>query len=226
MNYPPGMTLRPLDGWPNLLTPTRRRAPFKSSFGDTVTMLKRELRMLDPDDPKWPDSVLQVALREKDFRLDGMPRANVVHEHPGVILNIDSRTRKSLSFPCDTFMHWHDNLRAIALTLEALRKVDRYGVTQTGQQYRGWQAIEPKPATIDAVTSACIVLARVAWPNENDEAQARWASKIATDSEIRRNTLRQARVRAHPDKHNGDGALSNQVEGAADVLRRSGIEIN
>jgi hypothetical protein len=35
-------------------------------------------------------------------------------------------------------------VRAIALALEALRKVDRYGVTQSGEQYRGWQAL-PSP---------------------------------------------------------------------------------
>lgn len=225
VSYPPGMTLRPLDGWPTPRTTDRKRSRFESSFSDTLNLLDRELRMLDPRDRCYPPSVLQIALREQDFRIDGMPRANTNPEHPGVILNIEPRNKPALSFPCDTFTHWHDNLRAIALTLEALRKVDRYGVTQTGQQYRGWQAIESSPA-VDAVGAACVLLARFAWPNENDDYQARWAHRIATNPEIRRNSLKQARIKAHPDRHNGDRALSDQVEGATEVLRRAGIEVD
>lgn len=224
MNYPPGMKLRPLDGWPGELTRSRKGSAFKSGLTDTITLLDRELRMIDPADSCYPAAVLQLALAERDFRIDGMPRANSTPAHPGVIVNIEPGNKPALSFPCDTFLHWHDNLRAIALTLEALRKVDRYGVTQTGQQYRGWQAIEAKPS-VDAVSAACVLLARFAWPNENDECQANWAHKIATDPEIRRNTYRQARAKSHPDRHNGDRALWNQVESAAAALRRSGIEL-
>ncbi|MFC7344498.1 hypothetical protein [Saccharopolyspora griseoalba] len=52
-----------------------------------------------------------------------------------------------LSYPCDTFTgpggrSWQANVRAIALALEALRRVDRYGVAGHGEQYAGWRAIE------------------------------------------------------------------------------------
>lgn len=40
----------------------------------------------------------------------------------------------------DTYEHWQANVRAIALTLEALRAVDRYGATQ-GRQYAGFQQL-------------------------------------------------------------------------------------
>lgn len=43
--------------------------------------------------------------------------------------------RGHLSYPCDTFTTLQDNLRVIALALEALRMVDRYGVTRRGEQY-------------------------------------------------------------------------------------------
>lgn len=110
-------------------------------------------------------------------------------------------------------------------TLEALRKIDRYGVTQTGQQYTGWRAIESKPS-VDALGAACALIARIAWPNENDERQANWASKIATDPQIRANTIRQARARAHPDRHNGDRGMWDHVESAIAVLRGAGIGVN
>lgn len=41
----------------------------------------------------------------------------------------------------DAFPHWQDNVRAIALGLEALRKVDRYGIGKRGEQYVGWRAL-------------------------------------------------------------------------------------
>lgn len=224
--YPPGMTLRPLTGWPHEFTAERTRGRFDSSLTETLELLKRELRMLQPTSHTFPDSVLQLALREQDFRrTDGMPRAGSVPTHPGVILNIEPRDRPPLSFPCDTFTHWHANLRAIALTLEALRKIDRYGATETGQQYRGWQAIEAKASSSDQVAAACRVLARVAWPTYETDAYAEWASKIAADPEIGRHTYRRARRNAHPDRNSGDQALWNQVEAAAEVLRAAGCEL-
>lgn len=226
--YPPGMTLRPLTGWPHEFTIERTRGRFDSSLTETLTLLDRELRMFQTANSGqiYPDSVLQLALREQDFRrTDGMPRAGAVTEHPGVILNIQPRNRPALSFPCDTFTHWHANLRAIALTLEALRKIDRYGVTQTGQQYRGWQAIEAKATDSAAVDAACRMLAAAAWPNEHLGAQAEWAPKIATDPEIGRNTYRKARQNAHPDRNDGDQTLWDTVEDAAEALRKAGCAL-
>jgi hypothetical protein len=228
-SYPPGMTLRPLDSWPFDLTKNRRRPAFASGFTETIDLLDRELFFLENPHAasrgsygRYPQSVLQIALREQDFRLDGLPRASAIPAHPGVILNIEASHRPPLSFPCDTFTHWHHNLRAVALALEALRKIDRYGVTQTGQQYRGWQAIEATPS-VDATAAACALLARVAWPNENDEHQASWAPKIATDVNIGRNTYKKARANAHPDRNGGDQALWDQVEQAAKSLRAAGV---
>lgn len=221
--YPPGMTLRPLSGWPMDFTTPRKASPFKASHRDTLALLSKELRLVDPDDRYYPPSVLQLALRERDFRVtDGMPRADSRPEHPGVILNIEPRNRPALSFPCDTYMHWHDNLRAVALTLEALRRIERYGATQTGQQYRGWQAIEAK-ASVDVIGAACSTLARIAWPNERTENRQEWAPKIATDPEIGRNTIRRARANAHPDRNGGDQTLWNEVEAATAALRTAEV---
>jgi hypothetical protein len=79
----------------------------------------------------------------EDLRRDGLPKASArVPQSPSVILSFNSK-HGALSYPCDTFTKWEDNLRAIALALEALRTVDRYGVTKTGEQYRGWTALPP-----------------------------------------------------------------------------------
>lgn len=49
-----------------------------------------------------------------------------------------------LKFYCDAFDQWQDNLRAIALTLEHLRTMDRYGCTSGTEQYTGFAAL-PAP---------------------------------------------------------------------------------
>jgi hypothetical protein len=88
-------------------------------------------------------AVLQVAYAEGDLRIDGLPYARAQALHPGVILsfNRDGNPKERVEFATDRFDRWQDNLRAIALALEALRKVDRYGVTSGGQQYAGFKAL-------------------------------------------------------------------------------------
>jgi len=219
VRYPDNMALRPLASWPTPFTEKRRRSPFSSLFTATLSQLDRELRQLGDGGPA--PSVLQIALREKDFRVDGMLRANSQPEHPGVILSIESR-HGALSYPCDQFDHWQVNLRAITLGLEALRKLDRYGITQTGQQYTGWRAIESAPQ-LDPVSAACSLIARFAWPNENPDCLGEWANKVATDPTIRRNTIRRARGNAHPDRNEGSQALWDHVVDAVETLRNAGI---
>ncbi len=199
------MVLRPLFGWPREFTAERKASRFESKMSDTVELLDRELRRLDPTDSRYPPSVLQLALREQDFRIDGMPRANSNPSHPGVILSIEPPGRPGMSFPCDTYLHWWDNLRAVALTLEALRKIDRYGVTRTSEQYRGWQAIES--GSLDA-HGALDYLAKVAG-NVSRRADAH-------------SIHRAARAQAHPDRNGGRQSHWDRVEAAATVLKAAG----
>ena len=144
MNYwPDGMKVQPIVEWPGVLTRDRVRSNFSSTQSATLQVLRRELAQLGAK-----DVLLQIAIPREAFRLDGFPRSTAKPAHPGLILTLDSKFGP-LSYPCDTFTRWEDNLRAIALALEALRKVDRYGVTKRGEQYRGFLAIEgatPLPA--------------------------------------------------------------------------------
>lgn len=129
-------TFRPIDRWPGDRTVYPKRSQFKASEGDTMYLLKRELEYLDAT-----NIVVQVALREDQIRLDGWPRSGVTPSHPGVIVAFDSKFGP-LKYATDAFDRYRDNLRAIALGLEALRKVDRYGITKRGEQYTGWKALE------------------------------------------------------------------------------------
>lgn len=50
-------------------------------------------------------------------------------------------------FAVDTFTSWEDNLRAIVLGMEALRKVARYGIVKGNEQYTGWRQLTAKAVT-------------------------------------------------------------------------------
>lgn len=208
-SYPPNMTLRPIGTWTRPETRSRQRSQFSAHWSATLELLDREIFHLGHG-RRHPDSVLQIALRDQDFRIDGMPRANSVPSHPGVILNIES-TKGPLSFPCDKFTRWQDNLRAIALSLEALRKVDRYGTTPGNEQYQGWRAIEATPANgFPTAAEALAFLANTAaWHRPPAPAEAAVI-------------YRRARAEAHPDRNSGVRALWDRVEAAADLLRAAG----
>lgn len=129
---------RPIDDWPGETTKKRRKATFQRGWASTLRLITRELGHLEA-----VNVVCQVALREKDFRLtDGHPRAQARAEHPGVILAFESKFGP-LKYATDVFDDFTDNFLAIALSLEHLRLVDRYGVSARGEQYRGWQQLGP-----------------------------------------------------------------------------------
>jgi hypothetical protein len=150
-------TFKPIVQWQGKPTSERRNSLFRASYNDTIKLLDRELAHLNAREP----IVIQTYMSTRDIRIDGLPRADVRQpDNPGVIVTCEIffwngtrnaqgqrlGTYRPISFPCDKFFDWKDNLRAIALSLEALRKVDRFGVTKTGEQYKGWTALPPMPS--------------------------------------------------------------------------------
>ena len=169
----------------------------------TLTLLRKEVAELrKPGTPV----VLQIAMREQDFRIDGLPRANAKPAHPGVILSIESR-HGALSYPCDRFDQWQDNVRAIALGLEALRKVDRYGITKRGEQYRGWIAIE---------SATDLPFAHA------DDAERWLRTYTGWDTAALSGVVRRARAVSHPDRNDGDRTTFDLVDAAVQFLEREG----
>ena len=137
---------RPLT-WTDPQTPNRRGAHlFRASWQDTLDLLAREIENLDGCEPV----VIQVDAPEGMIRRDGMLHARARVGHPGVAVSFVSRFGP-LRYATDAYddswytskglAGWQANVRAIALALEALRAVDRYGVTRRGEQYAGWKAI-------------------------------------------------------------------------------------
>jgi hypothetical protein len=132
---------RPIDKWPGIPTPSyhRKRSTFSAGYQKTLNELEGELNKL-----RAKNIVIQIALDLSDIRNDGWPRSSARPKSPGVIVSCET-TKGPLSFPCDRFTVWEDNLRAIAKSLEALRTVDRYGVTRNNEQYKGWTQLPADP---------------------------------------------------------------------------------
>lgn len=145
------VTFRPLPIWPHPPTPAANRRSvwtFKAGWDNTLNLLDRELRHLGAR-----EAVLGVALEEHHIRIDGWPRASapIGLAHPGVEITfsapdrtvpVSTATRRiQLTYATDACEHWQHNVRSIALGLEALRAVDRHGITRRGEQYAGFRAL-------------------------------------------------------------------------------------
>ena len=81
----------------------------------------------------------------------GRARARACPEHPGVEISFDGVPLNGpmgrLVYATDVCRCWEHNVRAIGLGLEALRAVDRHGITRRGEQYAGFKAL---PVSADA----------------------------------------------------------------------------
>jgi hypothetical protein len=203
------LTFRPMLAWPGAQTPyyQRQRAKFNTPYNKTVDLLERELGMLAAK-----EIVVQVALEPRDFTGDHQVRSSARRPSmPGVVLTfVSQKTRppSPLSFPCDRFDNWEDNLRAVALSLEALRLVDRYGVTRSAEQYRGFAAL-PNPAGM-TTQQAAEFLAGLS----RESAVAVMADRNAAER-----ARRSALANAHPDT-GGSAQAFQKVQEAAAVLAK------
>lgn len=209
--------VKPLDDVTIFTTPQSRRkpVPFKASWATTREDLARELRLLDAT-----DAVLELAVQPRHVRQDGQLRSDVPKDlpHPGVRLSYVSKAHGALSHTCDTYearwqgqmADWQANLRAIVLTMESLRAIDRHGATK-GEQYAGFKAL-------GAGSGATPMGAEVAMTRQQAYAVLYSAAGETDGTETEAKLYRKARSAAHPDRHNGDRTLWNRVEEAGLTL--------
>lgn len=194
----------------------RQRSQFDSTWSATLELLERELRQLGVRD----EFVLQIDCQESDLRLDGQLRANARPASPSVAIAVETRKAGSLLFVCGRFTDWHDNVRAIALGLEALRKVERYGIVQSNEQYRGWQALPPgtpMPAAKMTLDEAARLLAAEGPATASELLAARGhALQVMVGG-----CFRQSARKHHPDA-GGDPDLFKRLTEARDLLLGGG----
>jgi len=181
-------------------------ARFRSSWRGTLDVLEREMRCLGAE-----LVVIQVNAAEQDIRLDGMLRANARIADPGVRLAFDTK-HGHLTYATDVYDRWQDNVRAVALALEALRAVDRYGVSRRGEQYRGWRAL---PA---GTTAASMTVGEAAELLAEHCGGAFTAARLLTDRAAQGTAYRLASRVWHPDLEGGDQAVFERLTAARDLL--------
>jgi hypothetical protein len=136
------LTIRPLPAWPYEPQPIRP-ATYKVGYSRTLRDLEYELVQIGAS-----SVLVGLVVDERDVRLDGRLRADARVRYDGVELSFDKPvallSTETIRITFHTDRHrgyresWQDNLRAITLGLEALRAVDRYGITSTGEQYAGF----------------------------------------------------------------------------------------
>lgn len=217
-DYPDSLDTRPLTTWPGVLTPDeqRARAPYSAPLGRTLEELARELRAVGARRP-----VLEVAVDPAQWRVDGRPYARAQAVHPGIVLSLPSTEAGALRFACDRYTTWQANLRAVVLTMEALRAVERHGAVQAREQYAGFKALPPGTATPTpaapamTVDEAARVLGDLGRPISNHPA---WSlEQLLRSQESYASAWRIAVSRHHPDR-GGDRATWDRLELAKRVL--------
>lgn len=197
-SYPGWISLEAIgDRWPGELTPARRSGQFKASRAVTLQDLGTEIERLLPGSKTVHDADVRVGLPvlSEQITLDGQRlRAGVEPWHPGLTVSF-TIPRGTMRFAADQYTRESDNLRAVALTLEALRAVERWGATH-GEQYNGYLAIESSRAMpTDPFTDAA--------------GARRWLGDLLGMAGIPepalsdgwRSIIRKAQAHTHPDHH-------------------------
>ncbi len=134
---------------------------------------------------------------------------------PGIILTFKDQSGKTLSFPCDTYKDWTDNLKAIAKVLGALRQVERYGVGKNEQYYHGFALPPPGSETVHSGNAE----------RSDFEKAIQVVSKysgipltLESSDETIQEALKIAYVASHPDKPEGSAEAFVQVTAAKKIL--------
>jgi hypothetical protein len=194
--------------WPGKRTTYPKGAPFKSRWSATEKALERELGWRHLGARKI-ELALELRNGGMDLRNDGKLRADA---RPGraVILSFLDRDGQRQAYPCDRYGWWEDNLHAIAVVLEDLRRAERYGV-QSALLRAGFKALPSRTAPTMDTTAAAEVIAMAA------EGLAT-PILIAHDKEVAKTAVRHAIHHTHPDRNLGGRAAYDRVDEARKVL--------
>jgi hypothetical protein len=193
-----------LDQWIGPRTQFRKAGVFKATWLQTLDLLEYELGKL-----RAQNIVIQIEDPDgiKGIRNDGSYRMMSQSYFPnraGVILTFES-SKGAISMPCDRYEDWKDNVRALGLSLEALRAVDRYGVTRGNEQYRGWARLEA-PGNGNGMDRDKALAFLSLLSGVNSERLARYLpDDLAT-------LIRAQRIHNHPDRASDEADRARREE--------------
>jgi hypothetical protein len=110
-----------------------RKSKAALTAADAAVRLERELDRLGADDAKLSTS--------QKLRLDGTPRSDLSEPtDPGAAVYFRFKGRATV-LACDRWTRVADNIAAIAQHIDAIRRMDRYGVGSLEQALAGYKAL-------------------------------------------------------------------------------------
>lgn len=145
------------------------------SPSDATTRLEAELERLGATDP-----LLSTSL---PLRLDGTPRSGLAEPNEVGAAVYFKLKGKPLCLACDRWTRVADNIAALAQHIDALRRIERYGVGRLEQAFAGYTALPPtaedwaivlmvaKDATREDIVKAHRQLASIHHPDKGGRAE-------------------------------------------------------
>jgi hypothetical protein len=155
---------------------TKRTTPINMAVA--TKRLERQLDMLGAADAVLSSNV--------QLRLDGRPRGDENPGDPGAAVYFRFRARATV-LACDRYQRVADNIAAIANHIDALRRIERYGVGTIEQALAGYKALPAdsaadwravfgfrvdEPVSVDAVQRAFKQRAMSAHPDRGGTEDA------------------------------------------------------
>lgn len=223
------MLFQRLGVFPRPRSMSRKRAPFRARWSDTVRMLRVELRHLQA-----VASVMDVDAWSG--LANGKIRADAKTLSPAVLLRCRCAVGL-LVIPADGFLDWKDNVRAIGLTLKALRAASAYRVMPGNACYAPWIQAEgggrsapppearpqPQPEPVRPsvpLVDAALLVATFALLGGYDVTLIGGTSQLLTDRVAYRGAYRAAARAVHPDRCGRDETRFKRLQAAAAILDR------
>lgn len=163
LNWPAGWPRNNDPDWPT----------FKASSQTTMTDLEKVLDALECINP--------VITTNQPLRLDGGLRTaqGTAPEDTGVALYF-TRHNEELCIPCDKFTTTYANLRAIGLTLEYIRRMERYGTSEmVNAAFRGFKALPESIIMGPGQSQAWYEVLQVSQDADAEIVRAAWRRLIA-----------------------------------------------
>lgn len=131
--------------WPSAYPRSRfqQRAPYKAQFARARDHLLNELRLMGAK-----SLVLSTNI---PLRLDGIPYAGMAQPQDKGVAIYFLRSAQSLVLACDKWNRVDDNIRAIGLSVEAMRGMDRWGCSDMlNRVFTGFTALPAPENSVSA----------------------------------------------------------------------------